>query len=161
MSYEFPIVKNSISETNQNVKNIIFRNHANKGWIGGIPTLYPGFGFATGYKVTQRIYKYSGQHSLKNYFKDKHKDKFDNLFGKKYCNTMISAISGSMIGVGEIALLPLDVLKIKSQTNPESLKQRGIFKIFKQEGFNLYKGWQWTAMRNAPGSFTLFGMSTF
>lgn len=160
MSYESKVIKNSFRETNTNIKNIVLKNNANYGWLRGIPTLYPGLGFATGYKITQRIYKYSGQHTLKNYFYTNHKSKFDNIFGEKYSNTMISALSGSVIGVGEIALLPLDVLKIKSQTNPESIKKRNLFQLIKQEKFNLYRGWQWTALRNAPGSFTLFGTST-
>lgn len=42
-------------------------------------------------------------------------------------------------GVGEIVLLPLDVLKIKAQTNPESLKGRGVVSIFAEEGMALYK----------------------
>jgi Mitochondrial carrier protein len=54
-------------------------------------------------------------------------------------------------------LLPLDVLKIKAQTNPESIAGRGIVDIFTKEGMNLYRGAGWTAARNAPGSFALFG----
>lgn len=42
-------------------------------------------------------------------------------------------------GVGEIVLLPLDVLKIKAQTNPESLQGRGLFKILAEEGMGLYR----------------------
>lgn len=61
----------------------------------------------------------------------------------------------SLIGIGEIVLLPLDVLKIKRQTNPEAFRGRGIFKIVKDEGFGLYRGWGWTAARNAPGSFAV------
>ncbi len=52
-------------------------------------------------------------------------------------------------------LLPLDVLKIKRQTNPEAFRGRGIFKIIADEGFGLYRGWGWTAARNAPGSFAV------
>jgi hypothetical protein len=52
-------------------------------------------------------------------------------------------------------LLPLDVLKIKRQTNPEAFRGRGLFKIVADEGFGLYRGWQWTAARNAPGSFAV------
>ena len=160
MSHESKVIKNSFYETNNNIKNIFLKNHSNNGWLRSIPTLYPGLGFATGYKITQRIYKYSGQHTLKNYFYNNYKTNFDNIFGQKYSNTMISALSGSIIGVGEIALLPLDILKIKSQTNPESIKKRNLFQLIKQEKFNLYRGWHWTAIRNAPGSFTLFGTST-
>ena len=35
----------------------------------------------------------------------------------------------SLIGIGEIFLLPLDVLKIKRQTNPEAFRGRGLFKL--------------------------------
>lgn len=61
----------------------------------------------------------------------------------------------SLIGIGEIVLLPLDVLKIKRQTNPEAFRGRGVFRIVADEGFNLYRGWGWTAARNAPGSFAV------
>jgi hypothetical protein len=61
----------------------------------------------------------------------------------------------SLIGIGEIFLLPLDVLKIKRQTNPEAFRGRGLFRIIKDEGFALYRGWEWTAARNAPGSFAV------
>ena len=64
-----------------------------------------------------------------------------------------------MIGVGEVVLLPLDVLKIKRQTNPEAFRGRGLFKIVADEGFGLYRGWGWTMARNFPGSFALFGGS--
>ncbi len=61
----------------------------------------------------------------------------------------------SLIGIGEIILLPLDVLKIKRQTNPEAFRGRGVFKIVQDEGMGLYRGAGWTAARNAPGSFAV------
>ena len=67
---------------------------------------------------------------------------------------------GSMTGIGEVVLLPLDVLKIKMQTNPDALRGRGFFKLITDEGIaSLYRGWGWTMARNAPGSFALFGGS--
>jgi hypothetical protein len=45
----------------------------------------------------------------------------------------------SIVGIGEIALLPLDVLKIKRQTNPEAFKGRGFLKIVADEGMGLYR----------------------
>lgn len=63
--------------------------------------------------------------------------------------------SFSLIGIGEIVLLPLDVLKIKRQTNPEAFRGRGLFKIVADEGMGLYRGAGWTAARNAPGSFAV------
>ena len=49
---------------------------------------------------------------------------------------------------------------MKAQTAPEQLKGRGIISIFKEEDFGLYRGAGATAMRNAPGSFALFGGNT-
>ena len=48
------------------------------------------------------------------------------------------ATAGSLIGIGEIVLLPLDVLKIKRQTNPEAFRGRGVFRIVADEGMGLY-----------------------
>lgn len=52
-------------------------------------------------------------------------------------------------------LLPLDVLKIKRQVNPEAFRGRGVVRIFLEEGTTLYRGWGWTMARNAPGSFAV------
>lgn len=52
-------------------------------------------------------------------------------------------------------LLPLDVLKIKRQVNPEAFRGRGIVRIVMEENFALYRGWGWTMARNAPGSFAV------
>lgn len=67
----------------------------------------------------------------------------------------------SIVGIGEIVLLPLDVLKIKRQTNPAAFANRSLASIIMSENFSLYRGWAWTAARNAPGSFALFGGSAF
>ena len=72
------------------------------------------------------------------------------------------------MGIGEIVLLPLDVLKIKMQTNPEAVQGRNLLQLIRQEGMGLYRyffndssfsGASWTAARNMPGSFALFGGS--
>lgn len=72
----------------------------------------------------------------------------------------MQATAGSLIGVGEVLLLPLDVLKIKAQTNPAAFgehKGLGMAKLLWTEGRGLYAGAGATMMRNAPGSFALFG----
>ena len=71
------------------------------------------------------------------------------------CHSFSSLTLKSLIGVGEIVLLPLDVLKIKRQTNPEAFRGRGVFRIVADEGMGLYRGAGWTAARNAPGSFAV------
>jgi len=71
----------------------------------------------------------------------------------------MQATAGSLTGIGEVVLLPLDALKIKRQVNPEAFRGRGVLRIFREEGTTLYRGWGWTMARNAPGSFALFGAS--
>jgi hypothetical protein len=85
---------------------------------------------------------------------------FDRWFGPSLAKTMVSATAGSLIGIGEVVLLPLDALKIKAQTAPEQLHGRGLMDIFVKDFFSLYRGAGWTVARNAPGSFALFGGNT-
>ncbi|CAM9360730.1 unnamed protein product [Ectocarpus fasciculatus] len=144
-----------------NMNNAIFKKHANASVMTKYGSLFPGIGYGAAYKVLQRMYKFGGQPYVKDYMMKNHSSGFKSTFGDKNYKTMISAVSGSLMGVGEILLLPLDVLKIKAQTNPESFKGRGVVKVFQDEGMNLYRGAGWTAARNAPGSFALFGGSAF
>ena len=62
-----------------------------------------------------------------------------------------------------MALLPLDALKIKAQTNEQFRKTAtrsfsGLSSAVRAEGgvAGLYSGWQWTLLRNVPGSFARF-----
>merc|ERR1712054_525581 len=132
---------------------IIFRNQT--GSLGArISSLFPGVGFAGAYKITQRTYKFGLQPVLYEAIDS-------SSVGKQIQSKALkSAIAGSMLGAGEVALLPLDVLKIKAQTNPESLKKRSLSTIFREQGGALYRGAGWTAARNIPGSFALFGGNT-
>ncbi|KAG0172008.1 hypothetical protein DFQ28_003014 [Apophysomyces sp. BC1034] len=133
----------------------------NKPFLQKYASLFPGLGFAAGYKVAQRVYKFGGQPFVKDYLNQHHKAAFTSAFGDKTGKTMMHATAGSLVGIGEIALLPLDVLKIKRQTNPEAFRGRGFLTIVREEGMGLYRGAGWTAARNAPGSFALFGGSAF
>ena len=101
------------------------------------------------------MYKYGGQPFVRDYLSKHYGTDFDRTFGPKTGKAMMSSFAGSIIGIGEIILLPLDVLKIKRQTNPEAFRGRGVFRIVADEGFGLYRGWGWTAARNAPGSFAV------
>ncbi len=56
-------------------------------------------------------------------------------------------------------MLPLDALKIKMQISSEAYQGKTALDIIKEEGWTLYRGAGWTAARNAPGSFALFGIS--
>ncbi|MCJ1477359.1 hypothetical protein MMC13_006030 [Lambiella insularis] len=147
----------SVSQLN----TVIFKDYAGAAVGRKFTSLFPGLGYAAGYKVLQRIYKYGGQPFVRDYLALHHGDTFDTAFGKGTGKAIMHATAGSLIGIGEIILLPLDVLKIKRQTNPEAFRGRGVVRIVADEGMGLYRGAGWTAARNAPGSFALFGGSAF
>lgn len=143
------------------LNSVVFRDHAADPLPRRMLSLFPGLGYAAGYKILQRVYKYGGQPFANEFLAHNFRDVYEANFGKKTGKALMSATAGSLIGIGEIVLLPLDVLKIKRQTNPESFRGRGFLRILADEGFALYRGWGWTAARNAPGSFALFGGSAF
>ncbi|KAF2722119.1 mitochondrial carrier [Polychaeton citri CBS 116435] len=141
------------------LNSVIFKSTADETVVRRFFSLFPGLGYAAAYKILQRVYKYGGQPFVRDYLSTNHGDVFDRTFGKGNGKAIMHATAGSLIGIGEIVLLPLDVLKIKRQTNPEAFRGRGVLRIVADEGFGLYRGWGWTAARNAPGSFALFGGS--
>ncbi|KAA8913833.1 hypothetical protein TRICI_003091 [Trichomonascus ciferrii] len=147
----------SASQLNQ----VIFKAHATESVAKRFGSLFPGLGYAAGYKILQRVYKYGGQPFANEFLNKNFHSTFEDAFGKKTGKAMMSATAGSLIGIGEIVLLPLDVLKIKRQTNPEAFRGRSFVRVLADEGMGLYRGWGWTAARNAPGSFALFGGSAF
>jgi len=151
----------SLTATAANLNQIIFKDKAGQPIIRRYASLFPGLGYGAGYKILQRVYKFGGQPIVRDAMTKSFGDSFANTFGEKKGKALLYAFAGSLMGIGEIVLLPLDVLKIKAQTNPESLKGRGVMEIFRTEGMGLYRGAGWTAGRNAPGSFALFGGSSF
>lgn len=151
------IVANSASTTAVNLNQAIFKESFDKRPLTKIGSLFPGIGFGAVYKILQRVYKFGGQPVLKDKLSAQFGAEFEESFGQNTGRTLIAAASGSLIGIGEVVLLPLDALKVKAQTAPEQLKGRGVFDIFRKEGFGLYRGASWTVARNAPGSFALFG----
>ncbi|KAJ2763932.1 high copy suppressor of abf2 [Coemansia nantahalensis] len=143
------------------LNHVVFRDAAAKPTLAKYLSLFPGLGYAAGYKVMQRIYKFGGQPVARDFLETHYGQSFTRMFGDRNGKAMLHATAGSLIGIGEVALLPLDVLKIKRQTNPEAFRGRGLFRIVADEGLALYRGWGWTMVRNAPGSFALFGGSAF
>mmetsp|Transcript_20289 Transcript_20289/g.30569 ORF Transcript_20289/g.30569 Transcript_20289/m.30569 type:complete len:318 (-) Transcript_20289:77-1030(-) len=154
------ITLSSPAQTRVNLNNAIFRSCATEGLGQKAMSLFPGVGFGAAYKILQRVYKFGGQPVVLDIMTKRFGKDFDEKFGHKTGRTLLSATSGSLIGIGEIVLLPLDALKVKAQTAPEQLRGRGVVEIFRKEGFGLYRGAGLTAMRNAPGSFALFGGAT-
>merc|ERR1712046_138843 len=132
---------------------ILFRGQTGS-FSARLSSLFPGLGFAGLYKISQRTYKFGLQPVLYEAIDS------SSVGGKIQSKALKSAIAGSMLGAGEVALLPLDVLKIKAQTNPESLQKRSLATILREQSGALYIGAGWTAARNIPGSFALFGGNT-
>ena len=156
------LMSNRGHTTMANINQVIFKSAAQAPMIKKFMSLFPGLGYAAGYKVMQRVYKFGGQPYFRDVIDRNFGDQFRNTFGAKKGGMLMHATAGSLTGIGEVVLLPLDVLKIKMQTNPESIKGRGIIKLITEEGIaSLYRGWGWTMARNAPGSFALFGGSAF
>eukprot|EP00171_Calliarthron_tuberculosum_P017221 IDg17221t1 len=125
-------------------------------------SLFPGLSFAAGYKILQRVYKFGGQPFVREWMSAHHGERARAVCGgdSSRAKLLTHAMAGAVVGVGEIVLLPLDVLKIKSQNNPAALRGRGLLEILRTERLGgLYRGAGWTAARNAPGSFALFGGS--
>ncbi|KAJ2161143.1 high copy suppressor of abf2 [Coemansia sp. RSA 552] len=151
----------TMSQSLGKLNQVIFRDAANRATLSKYLSLFPGLGYAAGYKVAQRIYKFGGQPVARDFLERHYGQSFTRLFGDRNGKAMLHATAGSLIGIGEVALLPLDVLKIKRQTNPEAFRGRGLVRIVQDEGMALYRGAGWTVMRNAPGSFALFGGSAF
>ncbi|KAF8450878.1 mitochondrial carrier protein, partial [Boletus edulis BED1] len=153
------LMSNKAKVSFSTLNGIIFRDHATVSVGRKFLSLFPGLGYAAGYKVTQRIYKFGGQPWFNDIISRNYKDHFTSMFGERNGKMMMQACAGSLTGIGEVVLLPLDALKIKRQVNPEAFRGRGVLRIFLEEGNTLYRGWGWTMARNAPGSFALFGGS--
>lgn len=161
MTNQTKVVVGGMSTTVHNLNTAVFRDAATAGPFTKATSLFPGIGFGAVYKVLQRVYKFGGQPVVREWMDKRYGKDFEAEFGPKMGKTLISATAGSIIGVGEVVLLPLDALKIKAQTAPDQLHGRGVLDIFKTEGWGLYRGAGWTAARNAPGSFALFGGNAF
>jgi hypothetical protein len=159
MSNTGTIFQSGSSDNMKRLNKVLFKDAVDRGFFGKWLSLFPGVSFGAAYKVLQRTYKFGSQPILTNYVNRHYKERLVSMFGAN-AKDMNNAVSGALVGIGEVILLPLDVLKIKSQTNPEVLKGRGLVDLIVNENFKLYRGIGWTAARNCPGSFALFGANS-
>jgi hypothetical protein len=146
--------------TKENYKRVLFQKAANDGAFRKYSSLFGGFGYGALYKVSQRIYKFGGQPVLNDFLQRTVFNKTGDT-ATKSSKFWSNAISGAIMGAFEVVLLPFDVMKIKSQTNPE-IRKIGLSGLVKQEGIaGLYAGAAYTAARNVCGSFMLFGVNSY
>ncbi len=136
------------------INQVIFRDQANAPKLARWMSLYPGVGYSMLYKIVQRTYKIGAQSNLERYLLD-HSSFLPHIEDKKKRKLYAAATSGSLVGGGEVVLLPLDVLKVKFQTNKSVYQEKSFWDIWKSE--NPYRGLSATLPRNIIGSGALFG----
>ncbi|KPI89932.1 hypothetical protein ABL78_1004 [Leptomonas seymouri] len=182
MSYHHRVVDfTSPTATLENLDRVVFgklKEHytdALTGAVRPIPPverlkhMYPGSTYAIAYKVLQRIMKFAGQPYMRDYLMVHHSNAFfhqdaktgDYVRGGRGAMTL-EATAGCLVGVCEIVLLPFDRMKVLKQTNKEAVQNRNLLSVIRTEGAaKLYAGALTTAVRNATGSFLLFGGTAF
>ena len=125
--------------------------------IEALRRLYSGVGFGLTYKITQRVYKMAGQGAVQQGMNGSLFDQWlTSNVGEVNRKLALGAVSGAMVGAGEVCLLPLDRLKIQKQINPNSTGH--LKEVFSPQGLKAaYRGVGITLMRNIPGSAGFFG----
>ncbi|RKO87297.1 hypothetical protein BDK51DRAFT_10652, partial [Blyttiomyces helicus] len=83
------------------LNEVLFRHAANRGTLSKYVSLFPGLGFAAGYKIMQRVYKFGGQPYVMDYFSKHHKKDFADVFGDKNAKTIMHATAGRWVSGGE------------------------------------------------------------
>jgi hypothetical protein len=92
------------------LQKVLFKSAADKSALEKARSLFPGMGFAAGYKISQRILKFGGQPIVKDHLNGTWKS-----LDLKPPQIVQQGLAGSVVGALEVFLLPLDVLKIKMQ----------------------------------------------
>lgn len=78
-----------------NLNQVIFKQAANAGIGGKFLSLFPGLGYAAGYKVAQRVYKFGGQPYFRDLIDKNAGSWFRTTFGSKTGNMLMHATAGS------------------------------------------------------------------
>lgn len=76
---------------------VLFKDKAQAPAMTRFFSLFPGLGYAAGYKVLQRIYKFGGQPYFNDYLNKYHKKQFENIFGERTGKSIMSATAGSYV----------------------------------------------------------------
>jgi len=76
------------------LNTVIFKSYADAGLARKFFSLFPGLGYAAGYKVLQRVYKYGGQPFVRDFLGTHYGDKFDNTFGRGTGKAIMHATAG-------------------------------------------------------------------
>lgn len=78
-------------------KKVIFKEAAEAPAGRKFFSLFPGLGYAAGYKVLQRIYKYGGQPIARDYLALHYGKDFESAFGKKTGKAVMHSTAGRFV----------------------------------------------------------------
>lgn len=87
------------------LNQVIFKDYASAPVVRKFTSLFPGLGYAAGYKVLQRIYKYGGQPFVRDYLAKHHGADFDRAFGPGTGKAIMHATAGRYVfttGIGRM-----------------------------------------------------------
>lgn len=76
------------------LSSIVFRDAATAPLGRRLLSLFPGLGYAAGYKVSQRVYKFGGQPWFNDLINKYYKTSFTNTFGERKGKMMMQATAG-------------------------------------------------------------------
>ena len=87
----------SVQVSASTLSSIIFKEYAGAPLGRKLLSLFPGLGYAAGYKVTQRIYKYGGQPWFSDILGRNYRESFTNTFGERKGKMMMQATAGRCV----------------------------------------------------------------
>lgn len=76
------------------LSSVIFRDAASAPLGTKMMSLFPGLGYAAGYKVAQRMYKFGGQPWFNDLIKKNYGVQFTSAFGERKGKMMMQASAG-------------------------------------------------------------------
>src|SRR5882757_25162 len=76
---------------------IIFRDASTAPIARKFLSLFPGLGYAAGYKIAQRVYKFGGQPWFNDLINKHYKSNFNNTFGERKAKMMMQATAGRYV----------------------------------------------------------------
>ena len=85
-----------IANTSQ-LNQVIFREKAGEAFGRKFFSLFPGLGYAAGYKVLQRVYKYGGQPIARDFLAANYGKEFEDVFGKKTGKAIMHSAAGRYV----------------------------------------------------------------
>lgn len=157
-------VLDTISKRLQNNKNVHFSLSDPQAFLRNIyPIIYPtqksslwdGYNAAVTYRVIACTLTLGSQPLVQEHLFNNYGNKIAKWSGDRYKSTITHMISGSIFGIMEVALLPLDRWKLLRQINNTT----PFFDLLKQQRKKLYVGSSITCVRNIQAFSAWFGVS--